>query len=163
ARHPRSSGQLRGPRLDGVSDFTRAGDRRAALHARGDHRQGRIGRAEFARGHPAGKLARESLPRKGGRRRGEHAQAQLARGGGLVNWQHLKTFFWLRWRLAVNQWRRAGTLNLVLMMIFAVSMAVMAVPVFIGSVLIGIYAFDSAEPVHLMYVWDGLVIAFVFF
>ena len=80
-----------------------------------------------------------------------------------MNWQHLKTFFWLRWRLAVNQWRRAGTLNLVLMMIFAVSVAVMAVPLFIGSVFVGIYAFDRAEPVHLMYVWDGLVIAFVFF
>ena len=42
-----------------------------------------------------------------------HAQAQLARGGGVVNWQHLQAFVWLRWRLLVNQWRRAGAVNAV--------------------------------------------------
>ena len=51
----------------------------------------------------------ESLPAEGGGRSRGHAQAQLARGGGLVNWQHLQAFVWLRWRLLVNQWRRAGT------------------------------------------------------
>ena len=38
----------------------------------------------------------------------------------IVNWQHLQAFVWLRWRLLVNQWRRAGAFNAVLMMIVTI-------------------------------------------
>ena len=40
-----------------------------------------------------------------------------------MNWQHLQAFVWLRWRLLVNQWRRAGAFNAVLMMIVTVGCA----------------------------------------
>ena len=49
-----------------------------------------------------------------------------------MNWRHLQAFVWLRWRLLVNQWRRAGAFNAVLMMIVSVAALVMAVPLFIG-------------------------------
>jgi ABC-2 type transport system permease protein len=80
-----------------------------------------------------------------------------------VTWQHMKTFLWLRWRLLANQWRRAGALNAVLMTVVAVSTVVTAVPLFFGCVALGLYLIPTAQPVHLMYAWDGLIAAFLLF
>jgi ABC-2 type transport system permease protein len=80
-----------------------------------------------------------------------------------VNWQHLQAFLWLRWRLLVNQWRRGGPLNAMLMMILAVGLLVMAVPLFATCFAIGLFAFPGAAPVHLLYAWDGMIVGFVFF
>ncbi len=80
-----------------------------------------------------------------------------------MNWQHLQAFVWLRWRLLVNQWRRGGALNLVLMMILMIGAMVTAVPLFLGSIALGLYAIPKAAPEHLMYAWDVLVVAFLFF
>ncbi|MDR3638565.1 MAG: ABC transporter permease [Isosphaeraceae bacterium] len=80
-----------------------------------------------------------------------------------MNWEHLKAFVWLRSRLLVNQWRRAGTVNAVLMSIVAVGAIVTAVPLFIGVFALGVYAIPKAAPVHLLYVWDGVIVAFLFF
>ena len=44
-----------------------------------------------------------------------------------MNWQHLKTFLWLRWRLGANQLRRAGAVNfvvLVILIMFGITIAV---------------------------------------
>jgi hypothetical protein len=80
-----------------------------------------------------------------------------------VNWQHLQAFVWLRWRLLVNQWRRGGTFNAVVMIIVSIAALVTAVPLFIGCFLLGLYAIPKAEPVYLVYAWDGLIVAFLFF
>jgi ABC-2 type transport system permease protein len=80
-----------------------------------------------------------------------------------VNRQHLGAFVWLRWRLMANQWRRAGRLNAVLMTIVAVGALATAVPLSIGSFVLGTYAIPRAAPAQLMYAWDGLVVAFLFF
>ena len=61
-----------------------------------------------------------------------------------MNWQHLQAFVWLRWRLLVNQWRRAGAFNAVLMMIVAIGALVTAVPLFIGCFLLGLYLIPKA-------------------
>src|SRR5262245_49676636 len=103
------------------------------------------------------------LPPEGRGRPGGDPQAQLARGGGVVNWEHLKAFVWLRWRLAMNQWRRAGTFNAVLMIIISVAAVVTAVPLFVGSFALGAFVIPRAAPAHLLYVWDGLVVLFLFF
>lgn len=79
-----------------------------------------------------------------------------------MNWRHLQAFLWLRWRLFANQARRGGGVNFVLMMIVTIVAVVVAVPLFIGCFLIGLYAFKQAAPVHLLYVWDGVVVAFAF-
>ncbi|HKI20181.1 MAG TPA: hypothetical protein VKA15_19990, partial [Isosphaeraceae bacterium] len=80
-----------------------------------------------------------------------------------MNWQHLQAFVWLRWRLLVNQWRRAGAFNAVLMMIVSIGALVTAVPLFIGCFMLGLYAIPKAAPVHLLYAWDGLIVAFLSF
>ncbi|HET6883990.1 MAG TPA: hypothetical protein VFI31_27805, partial [Pirellulales bacterium] len=79
-----------------------------------------------------------------------------------MNWRHLGTFVWLRWRLLANGWRRAGSLNFVLTMIFAVTALAATVPVFIGSFLVGLYAMADAEPIKLLATWDVLVCGFTF-
>jgi len=80
-----------------------------------------------------------------------------------VNWQHLQVFLWLRWRLLVNQWRRSGAVNAVLMTIFAVAALALAVPLCIACFGLGLYLFPKATPRHLLYAWDGMVVGFVFF
>lgn len=80
-----------------------------------------------------------------------------------ANWQHLAAFLWLRWRLWVNQWRRAGALIVIIMTIVAAVVVAMAVPSFIGCIVAGNFLIPRAAPVHLMYAWDGVLFAFAFF
>lgn len=80
-----------------------------------------------------------------------------------MNWQHLQAFVWLRWRLMLNQWRRAGRVNAAVMMIAAVGLLLLAIPLFVGCFAAGWYGFPKATPTHLLFVWDALVVAFSFF
>jgi ABC-2 type transport system permease protein len=80
-----------------------------------------------------------------------------------VNWQHFRAFLWLRWRIRVNQLRRGGTANLVAAAVMAAAGALLAAGGFVGLLLVGLYALPQAPPPVLMYVWDGLVVAFLFF
>lgn len=77
-----------------------------------------------------------------------------------MNFEHLRAFVWLRWRLLANGWRRGGTVNFVITMIFAIAALIASVPLFIGSFLVGYYAFSDATPKHLLYLWDVLAVAF---
>ncbi len=105
----------------------------------------------------------ECFLQKAGASHDGRAKAQLARGGDLVTWRHFQTFVWLRWRILRNQWRRAGAVNAVLMMI-AVTVALLAViPLFLGSIALGVYAIPKATPVQLMYACDAIVLGFLFF
>ncbi|MGH7136133.1 MAG: hypothetical protein ACREHD_10355, partial [Pirellulales bacterium] len=78
-----------------------------------------------------------------------------------MNLGHLRAFVWLRWRLLANGWRRGGTVNFVVTMIFAVAALLGSVPLFIGSFLAGYFALTTATPRHLLYIWDVLVVGFV--
>ncbi len=80
-----------------------------------------------------------------------------------MNWQHLQAFVWLRWRLLWNQWRRAGAINVVLMAILITGALVTVIPLSIACFVLGLYAIPRAAPAHLLYAWDGLVVAFLFF
>ena len=80
-----------------------------------------------------------------------------------MNWQHLLTFIWLRWRLSSNQWHRAGAFNSVVTMILTVGAVVMAIPLGIASFVLGIYVIPKAAPIYLMYAADGLILGFLFF
>jgi ABC-2 type transport system permease protein len=80
-----------------------------------------------------------------------------------VNWRHFQAFVWLRWRLAVNQWKKAGAVSAVLMTIITFGAIITVIPLFIGSVVLGVYAIPRAAPAQLMYAWDILVVAFLFF
>jgi hypothetical protein len=80
-----------------------------------------------------------------------------------VNWAHLKTFLWLRWRLVVNRNRRAGSASVILQTIFTIIMLVVGVVAFIAGVLVGALALPKASPGAFMLAWDGVVVAFVLF
>ncbi len=74
-----------------------------------------------------------------------------------MNWEHLKAIVWLRTRLSINQWRKGGAFNFVLMMILAGSMLSMAALSFFLSLGLGIFLFPKASPVEVQIVWDVVV------
>jgi hypothetical protein len=79
-----------------------------------------------------------------------------------MNREHLKAFLWLRWRLRVNQFRKAGAVNAVFFAIFAVFCLIAAVILTIVGFLVGLFAFRNAPPYALMFTWDGIVVAVLF-
>jgi ABC-2 type transport system permease protein len=79
-----------------------------------------------------------------------------------VNPQHLRAFVWLRWRLLVNQMHRGGIVNVVIVSLLAVGAAFAAIIFLVVSFVAGLFAFEKATPTVMLYVWDGLVIAFIF-
>lgn len=83
-----------------------------------------------------------------------------------MNWRHLQTVVWLRWRIFVNQLKKAGTINLVVQTLLTVVMivgsAVGAVALSIILFLVGMFALADASPAVVMFVWDGVVAVFVF-
>lgn len=80
-----------------------------------------------------------------------------------MNWQHLQAFIWLRWRLLVNQLRRAGFANAVLLTIVTIGLVALSIPLFIVTFLVAQSAIPKAAPEHLLYAWDGVIVAFLFF
>ncbi|AGA28016.1 ABC-2 transporter permease [Singulisphaera acidiphila] len=78
-----------------------------------------------------------------------------------MTWQHLQAVVWLRWRLMVNEYRRAGAFNAVVMMIVMIGALVTAIPLFIACFVFGTYAIPKATPTHLLYAWDGVVVGFL--
>jgi hypothetical protein len=80
-----------------------------------------------------------------------------------VNWQHLQTFLWLRWRLRVNQLKRGGTANAVILIILLALLALLSVILFIAFLLVGAFALPEEHPSVLLFVWDGLVVVFLAF
>jgi ABC-2 type transport system permease protein len=81
-----------------------------------------------------------------------------------VNWQHFRAFLWLRWRLRINQLKRAGTANIVILALLAPAIVVLPFVFFASSFLIGVYVLPRSAPYApiLMYVWDGVALVFLF-
>jgi len=80
-----------------------------------------------------------------------------------VNWEHLRTFLWLRWRIISNRNRRAGAASVILqgiLMTVAVAAGGMA---FVGGIAGGYLALPQVSPNNVMLIWDAIVIAFLFF
>lgn len=79
-----------------------------------------------------------------------------------MNREHLKAFLWLRWRLRVNQFRRAGALNAAILMIVAYAAAVLSVVLFFVGFFVGLLALPQAPSWVKLLVWDGIVTAMLF-
>jgi hypothetical protein len=79
-----------------------------------------------------------------------------------MNAEHLRTFVWLRWRLRVNQLKKGGVLNTVVLAIAAAGIVMAAVGMAIGCFLVGLLVLGDAPPVARLFVWDGLVVAYLF-
>ncbi|MHB1426788.1 MAG: hypothetical protein ACYC3I_26830 [Gemmataceae bacterium] len=80
-----------------------------------------------------------------------------------MNLQHFRAFLWLRWRLRLNQMKRGGIANFVILVILAVAGAISSVVLFFAFLAVGLFALDDVRPIVLMYVWDGVIVAFLFF
>lgn len=79
-----------------------------------------------------------------------------------MNREHLKAFLWLRWRLRVNQFRKAGAVNAVFFAIFAVICLITAVTLAVVGLVVGMLAFRDAPAYAVMFTWDGIVVAVLF-
>ena len=77
-----------------------------------------------------------------------------------MNWQHFRAFFWLHWRLRVNQIRRGGIANKVILAILAVHLVLAAIALFVGSFLVA-FLFDKAPAWAFLLAWDVAVVAFL--
>ena len=72
-----------------------------------------------------------------------------------MNTLHLRTFLWLRWRLFVNQMRRGGIANSIILGILSVSAVLGAVGSFVGAVAAGVFLLPMASPTVQLLIWDG--------
>jgi hypothetical protein len=84
-----------------------------------------------------------------------------------VNRQHLLAFLWLRWRLLINQLRRGGISNVIVLGLLAAVLVPMVPGLFVAGILVGLFALPQVDPEYLpmvlLFVWDGLVVLFLFF
>ena len=90
---------------------------------------------------------------------------RLARGGDNVNPQHLRAFLWLRWRLRINQLRRGGIANVVLLSILGGGFVLLALGLFVGLFIAGWHLAPDEQKESstiVLFVWDGLVVCFLF-
>ncbi len=79
-----------------------------------------------------------------------------------MNTRHFATFVWLRSRIRVNQLRRGGIANQIILALL-VGMAVMAaVGLLVGGFFAGLIAMPKADAAARLLVWDGVVVAFLF-
>ncbi len=58
--------------------------------------------------------------------------------------------------------KRGGIANTVIQAILTVLLLLGAGVLFVGAFLVGLFVLDAVAPVVLLYVWDGLVVAFLF-
>jgi ABC-2 type transport system permease protein len=79
-----------------------------------------------------------------------------------MRWEHLKAFVWLRWRLRFNQVRKGGLFNAIVLGLLAVLGVIAALASTIVMFFVGFLALANATPTVLMFVWDGLVVAYLF-
>lgn len=79
-----------------------------------------------------------------------------------MNWQHFQSIAWLRWKLSVNQWKRGGSLNVVLGAIVLGAGLILAGLSFFVALLLGIFAMSKASPDVLLLIWDVIVVVFLF-
>lgn len=79
-----------------------------------------------------------------------------------MNWQHLSAFLWLRWRLRINQLKRGGIANVVILAILGVAALLSAALLFVIFLCVGLFSLNDVQPSWLMFFMDGAVLAFVF-
>jgi ABC-2 type transport system permease protein len=80
-----------------------------------------------------------------------------------VNWQHFRTLVWLRRRLFRNRMRKAGKVNAIVTQILMVLAAVASVALFFAALGLGVWLLPQASADHVLYVWTGVTVAFLFF
>lgn len=80
-----------------------------------------------------------------------------------MNLQHFSAILWLRWRLSMNQLRKGGIANVVVLVIIIAFVALAGVGLFAGGLAVGWLVLGRVSPFVLLLVWDGIAVAFLFF
>ncbi len=79
-----------------------------------------------------------------------------------MNPRHLQSFIWLRWRILVNRMKRGGIANAVILAVLAGAGILIVLFLLAASFVIGFNLLADAAPLVVLFVWDGVVIAFLF-
>ncbi len=77
-----------------------------------------------------------------------------------MNSTHLRAFLWLRWRLFLNQLRRSGIANQVILAIIAVNIVSAAIVFFAGALIAGILLMPTLSAPLQLLIWDLLIFGF---
>jgi hypothetical protein len=77
-----------------------------------------------------------------------------------VNWQHFQAILALRWRLWLNQMKKGGTLQAILLGILAVFGVFFCGFLVIIAFVMGM-GMGQFKPLHMLGIWDGFVILFL--
>src|SRR5678815_1272341 len=80
-----------------------------------------------------------------------------------MNWEHLRAFLWLRARLNANEAKRASSLTNTLNTTLMILAIIIGIAAFAGSLALSYYLVAKQSPEVVLYVWDGVVAAFLFF
>ena len=80
-----------------------------------------------------------------------------------MNWSHLKTVLWLRWRILANRIRRTSSVMDALFALFILLCVVASLGLGVLAFGIGVEQLPEAEPADLLKVWAALAIGFLFF
>jgi hypothetical protein len=80
-----------------------------------------------------------------------------------VKLEHLRAFIALRWKLKFRQFKRAGAANAIALGFLALLILSGASLATAGLFFVGYLGLAKESPAVIMYVWDGVVIAFLFF
>lgn len=78
-----------------------------------------------------------------------------------MNWQQFRAFFWLRQRLRINQLKRSGFGNAILLAVLGLGIVMSDIGLFVVFFLVGQSALSEATPFNILYVCDVLVSAFL--
>jgi len=79
-----------------------------------------------------------------------------------VNWQHFRSILWLRWRLWWNRIKKAGTVQAVILGIFAVFAVLFGGAMLVLAFVMGGWVVVQAAPIPFMFLWDLMVLGFIF-
>jgi ABC-2 type transport system permease protein len=80
-----------------------------------------------------------------------------------MNWQHFRTLVWLRRRLFRNRMRRAGKLNALITQVLMIVAGFASVAMFFTALCLGVWLLPKASADHVLYIWTGVIVAFLFF
>lgn len=79
-----------------------------------------------------------------------------------MNTEHFRAFVWLRYRLRLNQLRRGGVANVVILGVITAALAMTAVGSAVGGFALGLFGLDHAPAAGVMLAWDAAVGGFLF-
>ncbi len=79
-----------------------------------------------------------------------------------MNWNQLRAFVWLRWRLSLNQGKRLSRANVVIGRLIKIFAVLLAVGGLMGGYSAGRYLLADAEPLPLMLAFSVVVVVYLF-